>query len=82
MEPQAKLDELKQTRDKLSRKKAAADERVRSAKEQYSKAVDKLTALGIKDVKTIPAKLKKYKADAEMLVADIEEKIPEAYQSE
>lgn len=78
-DPQETLDDLKQTRDKLSRKKAAADERVRSARKQRDKAVEKLNSLGIDDPKTIPAKLEKYKADAEKLVAEIEDRVPEAY---
>lgn len=81
-DPQTTLTDLKTTRDKLSRKKAAADERVRSAKGQRDKALKKLNQLGITDPKTIPAKLKKYKADAETLVAEIEERVPGAYRDE
>ena len=78
-DPQKILTDLKDKRDKLSRRKAAADERVRSAKKQRDKAVEKLSQLGIDDPKTIPAKLDKYKADAEKLVAEIESGVPEAY---
>ncbi len=76
---QQTLTDLKTKRDKLSRKKAAADERVRSAKKQRDKAVEKLSQLGIDDPKTISAKLEKYKGDAEKLVAEIEAGVPEAY---
>ena len=76
---QKTLTDLKDKRDKLSRQKAAADERVRSAKKQRDRAVEKLSQLGIDDPKAIPAKLDKYKADAEKLVGEIESGVPEAY---
>ena len=77
--PEQLLKDLRDKRDKLSRQKAAADERVRSAKKQRDKAVEKLSQLGIDDPKTIPAKLDKYKVDAEKLVTEIESGVPEVY---
>ncbi len=76
---QQTLTDLKTKRDSLSRKKAAADERVRSAKKQRDKSLEKLKQLGISDPKTIPERLAKFKGDAENLVAEIEGGVPEAY---
>jgi len=77
-----KLADLKETRDQLTKDTAAAEERVRTLREQRKVKVEDAKKLGVTNVKDLPAAIENAESEAERLLNEIEAEIPEEYRSD
>ena len=71
-----KVDEMKQMSARLGREEAAATSRLSTLREEYTLKRAGLKAFGIDEPSQIPGVLKRYEAESEQLLAQIEEGVP------